>query len=219
GTRLWPASRPSRPKHFIPLAGNRSLFQETAQRVAPLASGDGRLVVVGGAKHQKTILHQLSEIGVSAVILLEPEGRDSAAAMAAAAIWTRRQSPDAVNLFVPSDHHIPDHNAFQNAVELAVEASLAGRIVTLGIVPTSPSSAYGYIATTNTGRGEVAACVEKPTETAAKRYIDNGYLRNSGNFIVQAEVLEQEFAQSTAALHASVRDAVDTAVHDSSCLI
>ena len=219
GTRLWPASRPSRPKHFIPLAGNRSLFQETAQRVAPLASGDGRLVVVGGAKHQKTILHQLSEIGVSAVILLEPEGRDSAAAMAAAAIWTRRQSPDAVNLFVPSDHHIPDHSAFQNAVALAVEASLAGRIVTLGIVPTSPSSAYGYIAPANTGLSEVAAFVEKPTESAAKRYIDNGYLWNSGNFIAQAKVLEQEFVQSTASLHASVRDAVDTAVHDSSCLI
>ena len=219
GTRLWPASRPSRPKHFIPLAGNRSLFQETIQRVAPLATGDGRLVVVGGAGHQKTILHQLSEIGASAVILLEPEGRDSAAAMAAAAIWTRQQSPDAINLFVPSDHHVPDHSAFQNAVELAIEASQAGRIVTLGIVPTSPSSAYGYIAPTTPGLSDVAAFVEKPTETAAKRYINSGYLWNSGNFIVQANVLEQEFMQSANSLHASVRDAVDAAVHDSGCLL
>lgn len=219
GTRLWPASRPSRPKHFIPLAGNRSLFQETVQRVAPLAAGDGRLVIVGGASHQKTILHQLSEIGASAVILLEPEGRDSAAAMAAAAIWTRRQSPDAVNLFVPSDHHVPDHDAFHEAVALAVDASLAGRIVTLGIVPTSPSSAYGYIAPASSGFSEVAAFVEKPTESAARRYIDSGYLWNSGNLIVRADVLEEEFAQSANSLHASVRDAVDAAVHDSGCIL
>ena len=219
GTRLWPASRPSRPKHFIPLAGNRSLFQETVQRVAPLVAGDGRLVIVGGASHQKTILHQLSEIGASAVILLEPEGRDSAAAMAAAAIWTRRQSPDAVNLFVPSDHHLPDHEAFHKAVALAVEASLTGRIVTLGIVPTSPSSAYGYIAPTSPGLSEVAAFVEKPTEGAARRYIDNGYLWNSGNLIVRADVLEEEFVQSANSLHASVRDAVDGAVQDSGCVL
>jgi len=219
GTRLWPASRPSRPKHFIPLAGNRSLFQETVQRVAPLAMGGGRLIIVGGAGHQKTILHQLSEIGASAVILLEPEGRDSAAAMAAAAIWTRRQSPDAVNLFVPSDHHVPDHDAFREAVALAVEASLAGRIVTLGIVPSSPSSAYGYIAPVSAGLSPVAAFVEKPTESAARRYIDSGYLWNSGNFIVRADLLEEEFMQSANSLHGSVRNAVDTAVHDSGCIL
>lgn len=219
GTRLWPASRPSRPKHFIPLAGNRSLFQETVQRVTPLAAGDGRLIVVGGLSHQKTILHQLAEIGASAVVLLEPEGRDSAAAMAAAAIWTRRQSADAVNLFVPSDHHVPDHDAFHQAVELAVDASLAGRIVTLGIVPTSASSAYGYIAPTSSGLSEIAAFVEKPTEAAARRYIDDGYLWNSGNFIVRADVFENEFIQSANALHASVKNAVDAAVYDSGCVI
>ena len=187
--------------------------------MAPLAAGDGRLIIVGGAGHQKTILHQLSEIGASAVILLEPEGRDSAAAMAAAAIWTQRQSPDAVNLFVPSDHHVRDHDAFHEAVALAVDASLAGRIVTLGIVPTSPSSAYGYIAPASSGLSEVAAFVEKPTESAARRYIDNGYLWNSGNLIVRADVLEKEFAQSANSLHASVRDAVDAAVHDSGCIL
>ena len=219
GTRLWPASRPSRPKHFIPLAGNRSLFQETVQRVAPLVTDGGRLIVVGGVSHQKTILRQLSEIGASAVVLLEPEGRDSAAAMAAAAIWTRRQSADAVNLFVPSDHHVPDHEAFHDAVRLAVDASLAGQIVTLGIIPTSASSAYGYIAPTSPGLSEVAAFVEKPTEAAARRYIDNGYLWNSGNLIVRADVLEEEFTQSANSLHASVTHAVDTATNDSGCVV
>lgn len=219
GTRLWPASRPSRPKHFIPLAGNRSLFQETVQRVTPLVTDGGRLIVVGGVSHQKTILRQLSEIGASAVVLLEPEGRDSAAAMAAAAIWTRRQSADAVNLFVPSDHHVPDHDAFHQSVRTAVKASLAGQIVTLGIVPTSASSAYGYIAPTFPGLSAVAAFVEKPTEAAARRYIDNGYLWNSGNFIVRADVLEEEFIQSANSLHASVTHAVDAATKDSGCIL
>ncbi|MFX7739749.1 sugar phosphate nucleotidyltransferase, partial [Acinetobacter baumannii] len=79
GTRLWPASRPSLPKQFIPLAGNRSLFQETVARVAELVGDDGELVVVGGAVHRQAILDQLEAVGVSAVILLEPEGRDSSA--------------------------------------------------------------------------------------------------------------------------------------------
>lgn len=93
GTRLWPASRPSLPKQFIPLAGNRSLFQETASRVAALAKDGGELVVVGGVGHRKAILDQLEEIGLSAVVLLEPEGRDSSAAMAAAALWTQGARP------------------------------------------------------------------------------------------------------------------------------
>lgn len=219
GTRLWPASRPSRPKHFIPLAGNRSLFQETVQRVAPLVTDGGRLIVVGGISHQKTILRQLAEIGASAAVLLEPEGRDSAAAMAAAAIWTRRQSPDAINLFVPSDHHVPDHGSFHRAIGHAIDAALSGQIVTLGIVPTSPSSAYGYIAPKSSGLSEVATFVEKPTESSARRYIDNGYLWNSGNFIVRAEVLEQEFTRSANSLHASVTQAIDTITYDSGCIV
>ena len=89
GTRLWPASRPSRPKQFIPLAGNRSLFQETVDRVAPLAGEDGALVVVGGAAHHRTILEQLAEIGRTAVVLLEPEGRDSAPPLGAGAAWPK----------------------------------------------------------------------------------------------------------------------------------
>ena len=85
GTRLWPASRPSRPKQFLPLSGNRSLFQETALRVAPLVSGDAVMLVIGGVSHRDFILNQLEEISLAAQVILEPEARDSAAAMAAAA--------------------------------------------------------------------------------------------------------------------------------------
>lgn len=87
GTRLWPASRPSRPKQFIPLSGNRSLFQETVERVVDLAGSEGRLIVIGGAGHRQAICEQLKELGRDAIVLLEPEARESAAAMAAAAIW------------------------------------------------------------------------------------------------------------------------------------
>ena len=128
GTRLWPASRPSRPKQFIPLAGNRSPFQEAVARVAPLAADGGRIVVIGGALHRRAILEQLLEIGVEAAVLLEPESRDSAAAMAAAAHWTLAQDPTAVNVFLASDHHVPDHAAFREAALKAAKAAETGRI-------------------------------------------------------------------------------------------
>ncbi|NBB64016.1 mannose-1-phosphate guanylyltransferase [Pseudomonas sp. ODNR1LW] len=214
GTRLWPASRPSRPKQFIPLAGNRSLFQDTVERVAPLAEDGGRLIVVGGAAHHQAIREQLAEIGREALILLEPEGRDSAAAMAAAAHWTRRQDAEAVNLFVASDHHIPDDLAFRQAASAAGVAAAEGRIVTLGVVPTAPSSAYGYIAPAGEGLAEVRAFVEKPDVATATRYIQDGYLWNSGNFIVRADVLQAEIAETTTGLMEAVSDAFLQAVID-----
>ena len=200
GTRLWPASRPSLPKQFIPLAGNRSLFQETASRVAALAKDGGELVVVGGVGHRKAILDQLEEIGLSAVVLLEPEGRDSSAAMAAAALWTQGRSPQAINLFVASDHHIPDDAAFRRSVLEAAVAAAQGRIVTLGVVPTEASSAYGYIAPARTGLADVSAFVEKPDQATAQRYISEGYLWNSGNFIVRGDILIEELQTRAAAV-------------------
>lgn len=214
GTRLWPASRPSRPKQFIPLAGNRSLFQETVDRVSPLAGEDGALVVVGGAAHHRTILKQLAEIGRTAVVLLEPEGRDSAAAMAAAALWTKQRRADAVNLFVASDHHIPDQQAFRRAAEAACAAATKGRIVTLGVVPTAPSSAYGYIEPASAGLAEVRAFVEKPDAKTAAQYIASGYLWNSGNFIVRADVLFDEIEVATAGLSEAVSAALKDATVD-----
>lgn len=218
GTRLWPASRPARPKQFIPLAGNRSLFQETAARVAALANGGGELVVVAGVSHRTAILQQLEEIGIRAVVLLEPEGRDSSAAMAAAALWTAQRSPQAINLFVASDHHIPDAEAFRASVGEALAAAEDGRIVTLGVVPTAPSSAYGYIAPSGPGLSHVSAFVEKPDLATAERYIAEGYLWNSGNFIVRADVLGAEIAERAPAVADAVLSAVDHAAVDGSCL-
>ena len=196
----------------MPLSGNRSLFQETALRVAPLAGEAGRLIVVGGVAHRDAILNQLAELNIDAQILLEPEARDSAAAMAAAAAWTVRVDPDGVNVFVASDHHIPDHEAFREATLRAAEAARSGRVVTLGVRPTEPSSAYGYIAPREPGGlSGVRAFVEKPDAATAERYIASGYLWNSGNFIVSARTLLDELEAEAPAVASAATDALPPA--------
>ena len=208
GTRLWPASRPSRPKQFIPLAGNRSLFQETVLRVAALADNGGRLIVVAGVSHRPWIVEQLDEIGVSAHVLLEPEARDSAAAMAAAAAWTEREDPGGVNAFVASDHHIPDHDAFREAVRTAAVAAAEGRVVTLGVSPSEASSAYGYIKPSGRGLSDIDRFIEKPDASTAGEYISAGYLWNSGNFVVAARTLLSELRTHAPAVEAAVQAAL-----------
>ncbi len=208
GTRLWPASRPSRPKQFIPLAGNRSLFQETAARVAPLAGDDGKLIIVGGLRHRDWIVDQLAELEIEAQVLLEPEARDSAAAMAAAAAWAARHDPTAILAFVASDHHIPDHEAFREAVTAAAVGAAEGRIVTLGVTPSEASQAYGYIKPSGRGLSAVDSFVEKPDRTQAQAYIDAGYLWNSGNFIVAAGALIDELAAHAPAVLDAIRSAL-----------
>lgn len=219
GTRLWPASRPSRPKQFVPLAGNRSLFQDAVERALPLVGTGAELVVIGGRQHRSEILSQLEEMGATATVLLEPDGRDSAAAMAVAALWTTRKHAQAVNVFIASDHHIPNHGAFREAVGWGIDAAEAGRIVTLGVIPTAPSSAYGYIAPSGPGLSSVASFVEKPDEQTARRYISEGYLWNSGNFIVRADVLGSEVVTLAPGVHAAVEVALDHAETDGDCVI
>lgn len=195
GSRLWPASRPGRPKQFLPLAGSRSLFQETVLRVSPLADGGGELIVVAGTGHADAIAAQLAEIGVEATVLLEPEARDSAPAMAAAAAFIEARDPEGVAAIIASDHHIPDAGAFRAAVRTAAVEAGRGRIVTLGVAPTTPSSAYGYICPAGPGLAPVSRFVEKPDAETAAAYVADGFLWNSGNFIVAARTLMEELAR------------------------
>ncbi len=190
GTRLWPASRDHRPKQFLSLAGETSLFQETVARVAPLTGDNGRILVVAGRDHAASIAEQLGE--VAAVLLIEPAGRDSAPAMAAAAEWIARRDPDGVALFVASDHHIPDAAGFRASVIEGARAAAAGRIVTFGVRPSEPSSAYGYIQPEGPGLAPVRRFVEKPDRQRAEAYVAEGYYWNSGNFVVRADVLLTE---------------------------
>lgn len=189
GTRLWPASRDWRPKTFVAFNGRYSLFQETALRVAALARDN--LIIVAGAAHAGIITKQLGELDLSAALLLEPMGRDSAPAMAAACAWIAERDPDGVAVIVAADHQIDDASAFCSTASVAAGAARDGHIVTMGIVPTSPSTAYGYISPGGPigGVREVKAFVEKPTLAKAKSYLAKGYLWNSGNFVVSAKTL------------------------------
>jgi mannose-1-phosphate guanylyltransferase/mannose-6-phosphate isomerase len=207
GTRLWPASRPSRPKQFIDLIGAQSLFQATVRRVAPLAKG-GRIVVVAGAEHRRHIEAQLAALDIEGALILEPVGRDSAPAMAAAALWIERINPEATAVFVASDHHVPDADAFRSVMEEAVTAAAPGRIVTLGITPTTPSSAYGYIQPARPGLSPVARFVEKPDRADAERHIAAGCYWNSGNFVAPVGTLLGELRRLAPELVAAVEAAL-----------
>jgi mannose-1-phosphate guanylyltransferase/mannose-6-phosphate isomerase len=211
GTRLWPASRPSRPKQFIPLTGERSLFEETVLRLQGL-EGVRRLIVVAGAAHADAIDAQLAVLGSGAVVLLEPEARDSAPAMAAAGAWIAAHDPQGVAVVVASDHHIPDAEAFRAAVGIAAAEAAQGRIVTLGVRPTEPTSAYGYIrpalGAAPGGVARVEAFVEKPDRATAERYLGEGYLWNSGNFIVSASTLLAELDRHAPEVSACAREGV-----------
>lgn len=193
GTRLWPTSRPSRPKQFTSLIGPHSTFQETVQRISGLKDA-ADILVVAGIGHAEAIPLQLAQIGAKAELLLEPEPRDSAAAMAAACAWIAARDPKGVAIVLSADHHVPDGPAFRAAVETAAEAARQGFIVTLGVTPTGPSTSYGYIAP-GEALGEVRrvdAFVEKPDATTAEKYISEGYLWNSGNFVTAAETMLAE---------------------------
>lgn len=212
GTRLWPASRPSRPKQFVSLDGGLSTFQRTMLRMAPLA-GEGRSIVVCGARYEQIARRQLAEIGVEAMLLLEPEPRDSGPAMAAAAALVAAIDPDSVAAIVASDHHIPDDAAFRAAIlSAAAAAASGGWVVTLGVKPASPSVAYGYIAPGGESAGgdvvRVLRFVEKPDAERAARFVGEGYLWNSGNFVVSARSMLDELDRHAPGLALAAREAV-----------
>lgn len=193
GERLWPASRPWRPKPFLSLLGGRSTFQAAIQR----AQGLGPLVVVGGAAHAGLITEQLAALGVEAAVLLEPVGRNTAPAIAAAAGWVAARAPGAIVAILAADHHIPDDAAFGAALAQTLPAAAEGRIVTLGLRPTAASQAMGYI---QPGEGPgavkpIAAFDEKPDAEGARALVAAGALWNSGTFVAQAATLTTEIAR------------------------
>jgi len=209
GSRLWPASRPSRPKQFVSLAGGLSIFQQTVLRVAELAD-DERPIVVSGERYEDIIHRQLLEIGAQAVLLLEPQPRDSGPAMAAAAALIAESDPGGIAAIVASDHHIPDYDAFRDALRVAAEAATRGWIVTLGIQPAAASTAYGYISpgSEEDGVRHVARFVEKPDAETALAFLADGYLWNSGNFVVAADTMLSQLDLHAPRMAAAARKAV-----------
>jgi mannose-1-phosphate guanylyltransferase/mannose-6-phosphate isomerase len=217
GSRLWPASRPSAPKQFLPLLGEKTLLQETIERVEPLEGLRG-LVLVGSAQHVDLLKGHLAGISIPHVILLEPEARDSAPAMAAATHWIHRQDPGAVGVFLASDHHIPEGDLFRAALAKAVGAARSGSIVTLGIAPSEPSTQYGYIKPgermDESDVRRVAIFREKPDSETARRYVDEGFFWNSGNFVSGVSTLIDEFDAHVTGLNQSVSQALSGGLVD-----
>jgi mannose-1-phosphate guanylyltransferase len=196
GTRLWPASRSDRPKQFLKLIGDRSSFQDTILRVMDLPGAD-EIVVVTGKAMAELVERQAVELGVKLTVIIEPEARDSAPAIAAAAAYVRSLSPDGVMLMLAADHHIAEPEIFREAALVAIEASRTGLIVTFGVEPTSPATGFGYIKPGEALPGgvmAVAAFVEKPDLATAKVYVEEGYYWNSGNFAFTARTLLDELA-------------------------
>ncbi|WP_165190994.1 mannose-1-phosphate guanylyltransferase/mannose-6-phosphate isomerase [Caulobacter soli] len=196
GTRLWPASRADRPKQFLKLIGDRSSFQDTILRVMDLPGAD-EIVVVTGKAMAELVERQALELGVKLTVIIEPEARDSAPAIAAAAAYVQSRSPDGVVLMLAADHHIAEPEVFREAALVAIEASKTGLIVTFGVQPTSPATGFGYIKPGDKLAGgvfSVAAFVEKPDLATAKAYVEDGYYWNSGNFAFTAKTLLDELA-------------------------
>jgi mannose-1-phosphate guanylyltransferase len=210
GTRLWPASRADRPKQFLKLIGERSSFQDTILRVMDLPHAD-EIVVVTGKAMADLVERQALELGVKLTVIIEPEARDSAPAIAAAAAYVQSRSPDGVMLMLAADHHIAEIEIFRNAALAAIEASKTGLIVTFGVQPTSPATGFGYIkpgAALAEGVMAVAAFVEKPDLATAQGYVAEGYYWNSGNFAFTAKTLLDELAAFEPAIRDGAIDSV-----------
>lgn len=224
GTRLWPLSRSGRPKFLLDLTGSgRSLLQQTWDRLVPLAGEHGVMLVTGVA-HAEAVSEQLDRLP-AANLISEPSPRDSAAAICLAAAVIRQRDPDAVIGSFAADHVIRDLDGFHDAVRQAVATAQQGYIVTIGIEPQRPSTAFGYIRMGDPLRIEgapsvhaVEAFVEKPdTATAAAYLARGGYRWNAGMFVARADTLLDELALHRPALYdglLKITDAWDTPDRD-----
>ena len=207
GTRLWPRSRASCPKPFLPLVGDSTLFEATVARCAA-ETGFAPPVVVTGAAHLAHVEAQLGGIA-GAEVIVEPAARNTAAAIALAAL---RLPEDAVMLVCPSDHHIADTHAFQAAARAAAELAREGWLVSFGIEASAPETGFGYLQ-----RGEpigmagyrTARFVEKPDLERARAFVaDGGYAWNGGIFAFRVGTFLEELAAHRPAIAAQARAAV-----------
>ncbi|MBL8255322.1 MAG: mannose-1-phosphate guanylyltransferase/mannose-6-phosphate isomerase [Pseudoxanthomonas mexicana] len=215
GTRLWPLSREAYPKQFLPLAGDDTMVQATWRRVEAIA--DLAPIVVANEEHRFLVAEQLRQIGAPVpAIVLEPVGRNTAPAIAAAALQAMVDGADPLLLVLPSDHVVRDVAGFQRAVREASSAAEAGALVTFGIVPDAPETGFGYIqAEAGEGLRKVSRFVEKPDATTAQSYLDaGGYYWNSGMFLFRASRYLEELANVRPDIVEAVRAAHASARHD-----
>lgn len=190
GTRLWPLSRKSYPKQFVPLMGAQTLFQASAARM--VGAQFDRPVIITNADFRFIVTEQLLAVGIDpGAILIEPEGRNTAPAVLAAALYLVAKDPEAVMLVAPSDHVVPDSDAFHAAVERGLAAVDAGQLVTFGITPTHAETGYGYLELAGAAGQDAVPLrrfVEKPDAKRATEMVAAGtFLWNAGIFLCRAK--------------------------------
>ena len=217
GTRLWPLSRKSFPKQFVPLIDNKSLLQLTLERVGQIngSSTGAEVICVAANDHRFLVAESMQAAKVQGQIILEPVARNTAPAMALAALLC---DPQALLLFCPADHHIPDSQAFAAMVQSGVQAAQRGAIVTFGVVPSFPSTAYGYIeqgaANCDDSFG-VARFIEKPSVDKAEALILQGnVLWNAGIFLAKASTLLAALGEHASDILQSCQQAMTNAKRD-----
>lgn len=218
GTRLWPLSRESYPKQFTSLKGGKTLFQESVGRLS--GQGFAAPIVVTNSDFRFIVTEQLLGVGIDpGAILIEPDRRNTAPAVLAAALHAFDEDPDALLIVAPSDHVIPDADAFRAAIQAGTERALAGDLVTFGIVPTHPETGYGYLQLDGEAEpgkpAPLSRFVEKPDAASAARMLAAGnYLWNAGIFLFTARALIAAFEQHAAHLVDPVRNSVENAKAD-----
>ncbi len=219
GTRLWPVSRESFPKQFWPLTSDRSLIEETARR--GIGPGFAPPLVVCSEAHRFLVAEQMRAAGAAdARIVLEPAGRNSAPAVAAAALLVAEHDPDAVLWIMPADAAIADTEALHRLLDLAATGARQGLLVLFGMRPTAPETGYGYIETGAPlagvpGVNALTAFVEKPGAAAAAALVADGrHLWNAGMFVATAATLVEELARHAPAVLDAARAAVAERIQD-----
>ncbi len=218
GTRLWPMSRASRPKQFLPLTDDLSLFQLTLKRLAD-PSRYAAPIIVTNEDYRFLVAEQALEVGVDlSAILLEPVARNTAAAITAAALVAAEENPHQLVHVLPSDHDILVDAAYEAALDSAVNAAKEQRLVTFGITPSEPATGFGYVeagAASSAGAHVVTRFVEKPDAQKAEELLAAGnYYWNSGMFLFAADVFLAECTQLAPEVHQAAKGAVDNAKAD-----
>ena len=220
GTRLWPLSRKSYPKQFAQLLSEYSLFQGTAQRLS--GSGEGvsfeKPVVVTNSDFRFIVTEQLASVGIDpGAILIEPSGRNTAPAVLAAALHIQSTNPDAVMLVAPSDHMMPDADAFRAAIATGMQAVEKGALTLFGIQPDRPETGYGYLELDGKGAGplKLKRFVEKPdAKTAADMLSSGNFLWNAGIFLFKVKDIVAAFEKHSADVVPPVSESVAKAEAD-----
>ena len=216
GTRLWPLSKESYSKPFLAIDGGRSLIQETSNRLKGITEQSS--IVVCAETNRFLVKDQLEEIDQSPEwIILEPIGKNTAPALTIAAIQAVRENDRSILLSLHSDHIIQDVDSFQKSLKTAVPAAESGGIVTFGIIPSTPSSGFGYLrkGEIKNGLGELLDFIEKPDEKTALEFLDSGqYLWNSGIFMLKASIWIEQVRKHAPEIYEVCKSAMDSSTKD-----